>query len=90
MKGEPPRRMINLWRRLLIEGEVYRSPGPAHIKESVEWGVTLAREHPLHEGPFWYFLGARERPARFVRAYDKRRGLATEHRIIEQLREDDR
>jgi hypothetical protein len=68
----PPLRLINLWRKIIWDGEIYRSPGRALWDESVRWGVRLQREYPLHEGPFWYFLteGHAAIARGYVEAYD--------------------
>ena len=64
----PPRRLLNLWQRMLDKGEVYRSPGRELMRLSLDYGVPIQREHPLHEGPFWYFMGSKQRAIAFIEA----------------------
>lgn len=88
MEGQPPLRLINLWRRILDDGEVYRSPGRPRVIESLAWGVMIQREHPLQEAPFWYFLTTEHADiARgYVEQYDRANPEAATRAAAERVR----
>ena len=70
MAEQPPRWLLNLWRRILKDGEVYSLPRSFMVcgGESSEFGVGLQKEHDRDGGAFYYFLNGKTTAQQLVDA----------------------